>query len=693
MAFAIGVSAQDNPQLKPQSLQPDTLLMKKQLGEVEIISPRTSTSLKLTPFATSLVSKSVLGTMPRSVGAEEALRLVPGVRIENQANGSRLHLSIRGQGILSERGLRGIKVLIDGIPVNDPSGFAADLYDIDWLLADRIEVLRGATGTLYGGSSSAGVLNIITKSGGDKPVNGELSTSFGSNAFYKINGMVGGTNGNVNYRLSYSRTQGKGYRDHTRFWANNLNEKIQWTPSDKVKITQVLMLTDYFNQNPEGLSIDQLNDNPLQPNPDAIPFNEYQKTNRITNGIAGEIKTCKNQEIQFNAFVRITKYKETSNKSAQYRNMTAPGGSLQYNIHLGKNKIKNMISAGGDIQWQSIKEYKLKSMKDTTRVDDWSEDNMEDSLLLANQLITQRGAGVFLTDQLNIGKKLSITASIRYDNIHNELKDNKNITYNLSGKKDFGMLTGRAGIAYSIIPAVNIYGNWGMGFLPPATEELASNPASFGGFNDKLVPATSQSEELGIRGSVAGMLYYDVNGFFMTTKDDFFRYKLYPARGNQEVFYGNTGDTRRYGIEAFVSFNPIKQLSLQAAYTFTHFTYVSPDSLNGNFLPNCPQHQLFTDLEYRITKNFSAGVSVEYCSKWAIYTDKIHNDLFQDGYYMLHARVIYKWALWKLNGELSFYAKNILGAKYVAFTEPDPDGNCYQPGAGREFFGGVKIRF
>ena len=108
------------------------------LKEIIISGNRINIPLRLNPAATSVVTTSDLHSMPRSIAANEALMFVPGVRIDNQANGSRLHMSIRGQGILSERGLRGIKVLIDGIPVNDPTGFAADLYDVDWEAVKQI---------------------------------------------------------------------------------------------------------------------------------------------------------------------------------------------------------------------------------------------------------------------------------------------------------------------------------------------------------------------------------------------------------------------------------------------------------------------------------------------------------------------------------------------------------------------------
>jgi hypothetical protein len=89
-------------------------------------------------------------------------------------------------------------------------------------------------------------------------------------------------------------------------------------------------------------------------------------------------------------------------------------------------------------------------------------------------------------------------------------------------------------------------------------------------------------------------------------------------------------------------------------------------------------------------------------SKWAIYTDaKAYNgemdptiyQNWQDGFNLYHTRVSYNWNLWKLKGECSLSARNFTNAKYMAFTEPDPDGNSYQPGPGKEFFGNIKIRF
>jgi iron complex outermembrane receptor protein len=359
--------------------------------------------------------------------------------------------------------------------------------------------------------------------------------------------------------------------------------------------------------------------------------------------------------------------------------------------------------------------YKLQSGSDPDRVESIDETNIETDSLLANQLISQQSIGAFLLYKLDIGK-FSLMANARYDKMNNELTDKMMVGDTAVTNEDFSHTSGRVGINYAIINEINLFANWSMGFLPPSTEELASNPLGYSGFNTHLVPATSNCYELGLRGFISNKIYYDVTGFLMYTEDDFFRFKQ-SGRGNQEVFYGNAGNSRRFGIETYVSYKPVKKVELQIAYTYSNFEYTSATvdpvytdtayvlttpPAAGQWLPNSPRHQLYAEANYAINKNFRVTLSTEYQSEWAIYTDAkaysgeldpaIYQN-WQDGFNLWHIRAAYLWKLWKINGELSFFVRNIFDTEYMAFTEPDPDGNAYQPGPGREFFGSLKIRF
>ncbi len=685
------------------------------LNEIVITANRLPVTLQDNPGAVSLVRFKTLTTMPKTIGADEALRLVPGVRIDNQHDGERVHISIRGQGILTERGLRGIGVLLDGIPINDPSGFAPDLYDVDWATVKKIEVLRGPSAGVYGSSGAAGIINITTQNGTyNKPIGGELSQTIGSNGFYKTLLQLGGSKEFFNYHISFSRTGGKGYRNHQAFWGNNFYEKIIFNPSNKLSVSQIMSYTDYFQQNPEGLNFKQLN-NPKQANPDARPFNEYQKTNRTTLGTIVKYRFNKKQNVNAYTFFRTWKYKETSNKYAEYRNYTDPGAGFQYNLIFNMGKIKNLISIGSDLKWQNIDIYKLQSAANPQRIDNIDEINIETDSLLANQIITQSSAGIFALYKLKL-KKLIVISNIRYDDINNELTNKMASIDTAKTSMNFSKTSYRIGVSYNISDIITLFTNWSQGFMPPSTEELAANPVGYFGFNTHLIPATSNCYEIGARGFISNKIYYDVTGFVMNTKNDFFRFKQ-SGRGNQEVFYGNAGNSKRYGFETYFSFNILNNLTLQVAYTYADYKYTSAQidpvytdttyvlttpPRAGQYLPNSPKHQLYSEIDYSANKNLTFSLGTEYQSKWAIYTDAkaYYGELdptiyknWQNGFNLFNARVSYKWKLKKWSMEMSLSARNFTGANYMAFTEPDPDGNSYQPGPKQEYFGNINISF
>jgi len=300
--------------------------------------------------------------------------------------------------------------------------------------------------------------------------------------------------------------------------------------------------------------------------------------------------------------------------------------------------------------------------------------------------------------------------------MYNELT-NKMLASDLAKTtKNFRNFSARIGASYSINNALNAFIDWSQGFMPPSTEELASNPTGYSGFNTHLVPATSNCSEIGVRGFYADKLSYEITGFIMNTENDFFRFKQ-TGRGNQEVFYGNAGNSKRYGIETSLSYEFLKDLILRVSYTFADYKYVSSvidpvytdpvyvltsPPASGQWLPNSPKHQLYSEIVYSVNKHFTFCIATEYQSKWAIYTDPkaYYGELdpsiyqnWQEGFNLFHARISYNMNIGKMKGECSIFVRNLTGAKYMAFTEPDPDGNAYHPGPAREFFGNIKINF
>jgi len=677
-----------------QTSSPDTLLYHYPT-EVIITAPRMSMSIQEIPFSASVVPPDAIRTLPRSVAIDEPLKLVPGIKVDNQANGSRIHMSIRGQGILSERGIRGIKILLDEIPINDPTGFAPDVFDIDYNSVDRMEVLRGPAASLYGGSASGGVVNVVTQNGGTHPLSAEASASFGSNNFWKGFGQFGGNAFDANYRVSFSRTGGDGYRDHTHFWGNNVYGKITYTPSEYLQITPLVSWTDFYHENPEGVTLEQYRQNIMMANPDAIPYNEYLQTNRTTVGLTGFLRVDGKDDIEFSGYTKTTYFTEANNHTFNHRTITTPGTSLQFAHRTGSENdyIRNQVSVGVDAQWQTIDEQRTDNLL-----------SVEGDTIRSKEQIDQSGLGVYLIDKLNVGKKWGLMVSFREDGIQNKLTDELKDPYDLSGSADFSKMTARIGVDYAASQQVSFFANWGQGFLPPATEELAQNPDHFGGFNTHLTYATSQGFEVGSRGLVLGSVEYEMTVFSMTTDNDFDRYRITDPLRNQETFYRNIGSSRRYGVELYGAYSPVRALKIQLAYTFADYKYTNTTPIrvmmddttivkyimDGNFLPNSPQHQFYVDAEYALTSNLTFALSAEGLSKWYIDGANIESEA-ANAYTLLHARVQYGFEIGGLGADLSVYIKNLTDKEFIAFTEPDPGGNAYQPGARREAFVNLRV--
>ncbi len=652
---------------------------------IKVTAPRMEIPLSDNPAATTVVEgKDLEVAKSKTIAADEALKLVPGVKVDNQADGERVHLSIRGEGILTERGVRRIMVLLDGIPLNDPLGLVPDLFDVDWATVGRVEVLRGPASALYGAGAAGGVINIVTRDGGPGEAAGDVSLDLGSHAFAKLLAEADGKAGSASYRISASRMQGDGYRVHTAYDATNVYGKLRWSAGSRLRLTAILASTEYFNENAEGLNLAQATQDPTQANPDAASKNEFQNTRRITAGLVGGLAITPAQDLSFTLYSRLTDWRESVPASVIDRAYDNSGGLLQYALRAGTGTLSNEFSVGTDAAWQSVDEQKVGNPLNAD----------VDHGLQSNVTYFQRGIGVFAVDRLDLGRGWGVTGGVRWDAFEDRSTDH--VTSATVELPDYHKATGRAGATWNPSPRHGLYASWGQGYLPPSTEELINNPAGFGGFNTGIDAATSHGVEVGARGRIASNATYDVALFRLDTDNDFGRYRI--AGRPLETFYYNAGTSRRYGLETSLAWYPARGLAIQLAYTFSDFKYTRvidpPNAVPRNthtdtWLPNAPRHQGYLDAAYRVGSRWTFGASFEGQSR--SWVDPA-NTAWAWGYGLFHLRVAYAWEAHGCSGEVTFVARNVGDRKYIAFTEPDPDGNSYHPAPVRELFLGARLR-
>jgi outer membrane receptor protein involved in Fe transport len=139
---------------------------------------------------------------------------------------------------------------------------------------------------------------------------------------------------------------------------------------------------------------------------------------------------------------------------------------------------------------------------------------------------------------------------------------------------------------------------------------------------------------------------------------------------------------------------PTDQISFEGAYTYSNFKFTNIQSLFGNFsntfMPNSPKHQVAANAQYILARHFVLGVGADLVSQW--YVDQ-GNLTTAAGYALLHLRAAYRWKAAGYAGELFAAGNLLLSKEYVAFSEPDPDGNSFHPGPKREVFVGARVKF
>ena len=120
------------------------------LDEIIVTATRMESSIQNVARSVSVVRKDRIQNGTQLIGLDEVLAGVPGLYMQNRYNFSQdLRVAMRGFGVRSNFGIRGIKILVDGIPETVPDG-QAQVDSIDLGSAERIAVLLGPASSLYG---------------------------------------------------------------------------------------------------------------------------------------------------------------------------------------------------------------------------------------------------------------------------------------------------------------------------------------------------------------------------------------------------------------------------------------------------------------------------------------------------------------------------------------------------------------
>lgn len=203
---------------------------------VKVTATKVEKELLEVPSSVSIVTEEdIKKSSARTVG--ELLQDVPGVQISNSGGQGLKRISLRGEGV--NRTL----ILIDGQQIVENKSMDGTALMIDTALIERIEIIRGPSSVLYGSNAIGGVINIITKKGGKKPIEGSVNLSYnGASQGHSESASIFGKTHGVEYRVTASNNMQQQLRTpvglvpYSAFEQQNYSAYLAYNFNDNYKL-------------------------------------------------------------------------------------------------------------------------------------------------------------------------------------------------------------------------------------------------------------------------------------------------------------------------------------------------------------------------------------------------------------------------------------------------------------------------
>ena len=205
---------------------------------------------------------------------------IPGVFLLSTNNFSQdLRIAIRGFGARSAFGIRGIKILVDGIPETTPDG-QGQIDNLTLGIIDKLQVLRGPASLLYG-NASGGTINIQTLRKVDSTF-AQLATTVGSFELLKTDLIVGFEKSGWETIITGSRTSIDGYRDYSAFQTNQLNLRTSHKIDENSNINFQFNYTNSPQaQDAGGLTFEEVRENRGQARDRNVLFESGEQVDQL----------------------------------------------------------------------------------------------------------------------------------------------------------------------------------------------------------------------------------------------------------------------------------------------------------------------------------------------------------------------------------------------------------------------------
>jgi iron complex outermembrane receptor protein len=664
-------SAQDAPGSQSEPSEPTSAPSGE--GDIVVTARFRNESLKDVPVAISVVNGDAAASRNLN-NIQDIAATVPTLDFRNGASNKDRNIFIRGVGtITTSPGVESsVSTVVDGVVLVRPGQATLDLMDLE-----RLEVLRGPQGTLFGKNASAGVVNVVTKSP-TQAQTGAIDVGYYEGDEYRVRGLLSGPIGDkLGYSLSgiYANFKGNVRNIGTDNWVNGYERygvrgKLQAKPTDDLTLTLAGDYTHNKDTTPNGVYSSTARI--------AYPTNVRTDSPALAAILAREgiVASSNNKTVNttFDTHVNdsnyggsltaewrpgdytvtsITAYREWRNHQVpdwDQRSLQTdafPQGSDDGRLKFNQfSQELRLTSPQGKLIDYVIGAYYLKADTD---------ERYQRNVTLSSGAVSRTNVGVAeygtraenaaLFGEANLHASDTLTFILGGRLIYDKLSYYHSRTSVLpseatpgagvtairpsiglrSGKTDRWDWSGRAGVQYKITPEATAYFTYSRGYKGPAYNVFFNMQA----FDDQaLSPETSNSYELGLKSS---LLDGRVTAAIALYRTDYAGYQA----NFQDTFLGapvtrliNAGDVRTQGVELDFAARPTDRLTFNVSGVYNHarvrdfkcpVNVASCVSINGASLPFAPDWKLAGGGAWRLP--LGADKNIELQTDWTFRSD------------------------------------------------------------------------
>lgn len=581
----------------------------KQLDEVVVTATKFAEKQSQTGKVINVITKEQIEKSSGKTVAQ-LLNEQAGITINGAYNAPGSVQTVYLRGASSGRTL----VLLDGIPVNDPSminnEFDLNLFSINDI--ERIEICKGAQSTLYGSDAVAGVVNIITiKKDVNKPFNIKATTGFGNKNTSRNNIQVYGKEGKLTYSTRFAKLKTDGFSaaydstgakdfDKDGYDGNIISAAVQYQIIPSLLVKTFVLHSQYKADIDAGIFADEKDYRIRNSNLSSGAGLNFKKgiVNITANYQYGELTRRYTND---SLFVRPFGTKYESNKY---------GGRTQYAELFGTITAAKWLSiiAGADYRWSNMNQQYFTLSSFGPYSSSFKDTSLHQTSFYASLLFNA------------LNKKLNIEVGGR-TNRHSRYGSNSTFTFNPS---------------YTINKNFRVFGSIASGFKAPSIFQVFD---AFSG-NVNLQPEKSTNYEFGMQQSskkISSRVVYFHRGIKNGIDYDYVNFKYFN-------FVKQIVD----GVELEVTAQPAKNFSITANYTLITGdeqtqSRKSVKDTTYSYLLRRPKNNFNITAGYQFTKDFFVSITGKSVSKRYDVGGYRKEDVLLNSYFLLGAYAEYKY--------------------------------------------------